>query len=408
YREAAKSDVKNIYYRKTVSDHLIAMGRKREAQLELELACKIDPQNTQAYKMLAEFYDYNLQVDEAIETYEKIVRIDERNIGARRSLVELYKRKGNYEMAIQHQSKILEISPDADNPFAVAQLLAKAGRIDEAVAEYRDYIDKNKESSLTVRFDLAAMLAENGRYDEAIAEYDELAKDGRFKTDVMARKADVYLKQGNFEMAMDHCKQVLAEQPSNNAALDIMSKTYRQQNKGNEWLEFLKQHIKESKHLQPYKYFLTEYKAAGKFEEGMTFLETLIDERPDDRRVVETLAQAMAEADNFEKAVELYKKMLNPDERRNTSVYLSLAGLYEKMGKDEEAVQEYRKYLAQLDSPDQRIKLAMLLEKMGRNNEALVEYEHVIKISPNNGLAQDAVKRLKTTLGISEASETRE
>jgi len=97
--------------------------------------------------------------------------------------------------------------------------------------------------------------------------------------------------------------------------------------------------------------------------------------------------ESMAEA-----RIEIFKKMLN-DDPNNTTVRFGLANELLKFERFEEAVNELKTYLSQMDDQGNAYgKLAQALEKLGRVDEAREAYQRGIAAANRHGhpgMAQD-------------------
>jgi E3 SUMO-protein ligase RanBP2 len=97
--------------------------------------------------------------------------------------------------------------------------------------------------------------------------------------------------------------------------------------------------------------------------------------------------ESMAEA-----RIEIFKKMLN-DDPNNTTVRFGLANELLKFERFEEAVNELKTYLSQMDDQGNAYgKLAQALEKLGRVDEAREAYQQGIAAANRHGhpgMAQD-------------------
>ena len=176
--------------------------------------------------------------------------------------------------------------------------------------------------------------------------------------------------------------------------MSSLSKIYTDDKKETEWLDYLKQLVTSTEEGAPYDNVAAEFQKAGKLADGVAFLESLAAKREKDQPLMMTLAHWSAEAGQPEKAVEIYKKMLAQDEQQ-PFVHYSLAGLYEKINKPDEALEEYSKCLEPRDVPPVRLKYAALLEKQGKKTEALAEYRKVAEADPANEEARAGITRLE-------------
>lgn len=100
-----------------------------EAKAELNAIIEIDPNNIQAYKMLAEIYLEEANSENAIECYEKIIEIDNSNVDAYLALGEIYSDAGEYDKALE----ILEEGYANTNSNRIQKAISEINAILDAI-----------------------------------------------------------------------------------------------------------------------------------------------------------------------------------------------------------------------------------------------------------------------------------
>jgi len=111
-------------------------------------------------------------------------------------------------------------------------------------------------------------------------------------------------------------------------------------------------------------------------------------------------SQAMEryQAGDLEGAAVLYEKIVHeaPDASRVRS---NLGAVYARLGRYDEAIQQYREALASEDNPAIRQNLAIALQKAGRMPEAAVEAARVVRATPGNRNAILLLAGCRTAMG---------
>src|SRR5215472_1005900 len=105
-----------------------------------------------------------------------------------------------------------------------AQSLQQAGKLDEAIADYR-LILKTYPDVAPVRSDLGAALAGEGRYQEAIVEY-ERALQLQPLPQIRLNLALAYYKADKLELAVDNLKKVHEQMPDDLRAAMLLADCY--------------------------------------------------------------------------------------------------------------------------------------------------------------------------------------
>ncbi|HPT99643.1 MAG TPA: bacterial transcriptional activator domain-containing protein, partial [Armatimonadota bacterium] len=75
---------------------------------------------------------------------------------------------------------------------------------------------------------------------------------------------------------------------------------------------------------------------------------------------------------------------------------VAIAGLHEDSGRHADSVPIYRRLVTEhpLD-PQLRIQLASAYEKLGKRDEALAQYRRALELDGSNALAAEGIKRLE-------------
>jgi Flp pilus assembly protein TadD len=94
---------------------LVKDGKFKDAIPLFEKAAKLDPQNADAYNMLAYSQRRSGQLDAAFENYEKALALDPDHKGAHEYIGEAYLMSGNLEQAEAHLDKLKELCPKGCN-----------------------------------------------------------------------------------------------------------------------------------------------------------------------------------------------------------------------------------------------------------------------------------------------------
>jgi tetratricopeptide (TPR) repeat protein len=111
-------------------------------------------------------------------------------------------------------------SPDVVLRHAIE--LHQAGRIDEAVLEYREYL-KQRPQNVQARSNLGAALSRAGRYEEAAGEYKLALKQDPSNAPVLLNLALAYYKTAQIPKAAETLSAVHSLQPANRQALLLLA-----------------------------------------------------------------------------------------------------------------------------------------------------------------------------------------
>jgi tetratricopeptide (TPR) repeat protein len=246
--------------------------------------------------------------------------------------------------------------------FSLAEQARMAGRLDEALDEYRK-AQKEDPGSGEIHAETARLLRETGRLPEAIAEAREGTRVDPKSAEARLALAQLYLAQAEAEqaeapmrLAAESYESALALEPRDAQSLRELAAIYSQ----------LNEHAKAAGVWQRY---ITEIDP-GSVEAYLQL---------GGQRLSQGDAEGAAQALN--KAVEI-----EPSAR----AFQSLGDIYRAVQKPKESIQNYRK-AAELDPANVqvRIKLADILYRERKLEDTVAEADVVLRSDPDNRFAQE-------------------
>lgn len=98
-----------------MGNDLVKDGKFKDAIPHFEKAAKLDPQNADAFNMLAYSQRRAGQLDAAFENYEKALALDPDHKGAHEYVGEAFLMVGNLEKAEEHLGKLRKLCPSGCN-----------------------------------------------------------------------------------------------------------------------------------------------------------------------------------------------------------------------------------------------------------------------------------------------------
>ena len=137
-----------------------------------------------------------------------------------------------------------------------------------------------------------------------------------------------------------------------------------------------------------------DYAAKGDMDSALQLLNALVEEYPDDTRVMQHLGFSYLIANRFQDAANVYKNVI-AREPQNDAAYLNLAGVYEKMPDVPNALATLNKVVelnldaARVNEAKARISLlqAQLYQQQNQLDAAVTELKKVLNFVPNHPLA---------------------
>ncbi len=283
-----------------------------------------------AHVMLAMAYQRLGQPDLARSELLAAIRLDESNLPARRALAQLYFESGNYLLAIQESEASLRRAP---GDVAVVLLRARALAANRQRAEARAVLD-------------------------AIEYPDEGANPLRVAAVVL------YLQLGAGDEAMALAEAVLADEPTNSAAIQL---------------------------------WVTQKARAGETEVALARIEQALEASPDDASLYELRAAvALASAVPADQPEELHTRVMRDLDTAigkapgRGAPWVLKADVYRLEERWEEADQSLLKAIERAPSQVNAYAIrAELLERREENARAMAAYEALLSVHPDYAMARN-------------------
>ncbi len=268
---------------------------------------------------------------EAFEIFKRVLTIDPEHVEAHYRLGEVLWRRRQIEQALKLMRRSVELAPGNHSiRLSLASYLEKAGKIDEAIREYRYIMEQaegtpiGKEAEKRLILVLVKVYASKQRLDSALQLLYSLLEEYPGDPRVLQHLGFAYLIGGRYDKAVEIYKQVLARHPDDAAA-----------------------------HMN----------IAG---------------------VYETMKKTKKAADHFQRVIEL-----DPQGPRTNEAKLRLALIrafdYFKRRDFERALEQLRKALEVApDHPQANSQMAVVYRAMGRIDEAETVLLEMLKKNPGN------------------------
>ena len=180
----------------------VALGNKKAALQDLEIASKLDPTDTQALSMKAELQSEAGQSKKAIDSLSASVKIDKDNWQMLASRARVYEAQKDYRKALDDYTHIIAAQPKEPGAyFFRAQLEEKIGDLKAAIKDYSEMVAlrPDDDDAYKCRGDCYLLLSD---FQKAIDDYSVLIKhDPLGSSSVYAARATAYEKSGQKALA---------------------------------------------------------------------------------------------------------------------------------------------------------------------------------------------------------------
>jgi tetratricopeptide (TPR) repeat protein len=234
---------------------------------------------------------------EAIASYRKLVESNGQDAVARTYLGTALARAGNTQAAIQQFTEALRIAPNnAETHYCLGVVLATMGNDEQAIEHFRATIHGDPQFP-EVHFQFANVLMRTRRYDEAAAEYKRAMESDSHNTFASVMRAMALVRLGHYKDARSVLEQAHSAAPSDfdidNALARLLAAAPDDSARDGQRALGLMQEIIKSKELL-------------------------------DSDQAETVAMALAETGQFEKAANIQRSVIETVEQESPGPQVDL------------------------------------------------------------------------------------
>ncbi len=211
YRRGLEIDPDNAELRNALGWALFQEGKPSEAVAEYQRALAVDPDYVKAHNNIALALIELGRLDEAAHHFKRSVEL-EPNADIYSDLGFVMDRKGKTIKAMSYYRKALDIDPRAGQAhFNLAAALARSGDLEGAARHYQAVLDNAP--SAEARNGLGYVLAKQGRIDEAVAQFEEAIRNDPAYLPAYKNLARNLEKQGKLSEVLSYFHSRLEQQP---------------------------------------------------------------------------------------------------------------------------------------------------------------------------------------------------
>ena len=339
------------------------------------------------YKTLAELYRMQGEYEKAIQTYQKALEIAPQNITLHEKLALLYRERKMYDEAVAQYKELIELKPEGNlYRLYLAHTYREGERYQEAITEYEKILKLPNAPGLisTSHSKLPALYQEVGILGEKITEYEDRIKENPKNMETYMFLTELYKQKRDYQKVIIICKEGLKENRNDLKLCEILAKTYISKNRYGEALPEYQKLIELRPGYSPYYTQLARcYFKTGQREEAIHTLDKMILLSPEHSQTYSSVGWVYQDNGMYDKALGAFQKAveLGP----GASTHEMLAEVYKVLGKDEEALREYREvirlstYEHKWIKASARIEIARIYRRRGEHEKAIPEYKRIIE-----------------------------
>jgi len=298
--------------------------------------------------------------DKAVDFYTRALSYDKKNPDIYKNLSMTYRHKKDFDKALETAEKSASINPeDTESKILLGNIYFETGKYDEAVAAYRDVLEKSPDNA-RVLYNMGSALMQKG--DEfAAMEYFKKAgaadRIGEVAHKAYSRLGVIYTERKDFAEAEKYLKEAAAIRPGDALNHYNLGIAYLRQKKNAEAMEEL-----------------SKAESLGE----------------NDAAMLEGIGEAYFSMKNYDKSLELYNRVRKTNER-NVKILSRIAEIHYEKGDLDNAYELYRK-ITVLEPATENARVAYLnmgniMDDAQRFDDAIEAYQKALAISPKDDAA---------------------
>ena len=412
----------------------------REAVMSLLQAIAKDNNSSEAYLYLGRSYLELGDFGEARNAIERAINLST-DAAPYLALADFYQYTNQPEMvlsALQHAEDREEY--DLNIRCRLAFALREAGRIEEAIQEYREAVTIDPEN-LEANRQLGMLLADCQHYDEAISCLEQVCSLDPRDSSAYSLLSRLYIQTGRASKAQQLLRTALQYDGDNANLHSELATLYLAQNQGQQAVE----ELNASLELDPGNTDASLRLANllyqhGQVGDAVNQLEDALAHHPHDAQVHRQLGEVYMMAGHLDKALDHFEALVTLDPQ-SSELYNRLGRIYQKKHYDSESVNAYRKAVelhpvnsayredlamayytagqlepaaqefvkaARLDytNPEYPKALGIIMVDMGRYEEAARQFRQSLSLNNNDSQAHGMLGKALAGQGLNNAAIT--
>jgi tetratricopeptide (TPR) repeat protein len=313
------------------------------------------------YKSLGYLYTKTNQTKEAISSYLKAAELDSKDANLFYNLSDLYEKAGQKDKSDQYLEKAIALkSGDTEGRLELAERLIKRGKYGDAEKHISAVLKENSKSlealllridiqekkgdkkgqketyyqilsfdknNKTVIYNLAVLEYETGNYSKSLSLFKTYLKSNSTDAVAHAFVFDIYRKQKDDKLAFEQAQTLIRLKPKEMSYYHYSFEYLDGLGHYEKMIELMKQGLKSSPNNPDLsEYLVVAYLKTGNEDLAIAEMEKILKSKPKDLSLLLRLAKLKEKQEDFEGALEAYKKILDisPDHKEAGEAYLEL------------------------------------------------------------------------------------
>ena len=396
------------------AESLMEQGRLDEARAKIQEEIKTTPSSVEAYNMLGFLYTQQKDYPSAEEAFDRGLKIAPDSTQTHNGLGNLYVAEGNIDSAEKEFRTTLRLEPvNQEANYNLGLLLISKKQPDRAIR----YLERVRPANVPTRFNLVRAYLEDKRTQEALRIASELseqnkgdvqlhftlgvllASEKQYKDaaleleradaiqpgtfEILYNLGQAYVRDGDNAKAEIALNRALKLKPDSPETLSQLAQVYSNESRPLDALDLLTRAHKISPENPDIIFQMAQVSISQNyFEDAIPLLESGLRIAPQRTDLTAALGESYFMSGKVQKAIEVFKKLLQMDRSSRAYLYLGLA--YESMGRFDEATHYFQEGL-KLNRNDSScmFHLGYIAERQGDDDGAEAKFQAVLRSNPD-------------------------
>ncbi len=309
----------DMRYRMAYARLLVSAKRFDEALAEFRTLSAQKPEDADVRYALSLLLLQTNRPEEAEEQFQELIKRGQQVETAQYYLGQLAETREELDLAIERYSQVDEGQHHLDARVRIAVLLAKQGKLDEARERLHGVQTRQVKESVRLYLVESEILADAGKLDEAMAVYDRGLEEHTENSDLLYARAMLAEKMGRVDLLERDLRSVLSREPTNAQALNALGYTLADRTDRYEEAHEL---IAKALELKPDDYYILDSMGwvlyrLGRHQEALQYLRRAA-ETSDDSEVAAHLGEVLWVTGDKAGARQVWETALEstPDDQR--------------------------------------------------------------------------------------------
>ncbi|HEY3625500.1 MAG TPA: tetratricopeptide repeat protein [Terracidiphilus sp.] len=346
----------------------------------LQKALQLNPRSTRTHNNLGNVYVAQQQAVPAENEFRAVLRLDPANAEANYNLGVLLMMKGSPAAAIPHFERVHPSTTAAQFNLVRAYLQTK--RTADALRVASQFSEQAK-SDVQVHFSLGVLLATEQQYKPAQLELEkaDALQPGTFE--ILYNLGQAQLRTAEYAKAQVTLSRALKLKPESAETMYLLARVYNNQSRPLDALDLLVHAHKLAPENTDIVFLMAQVSMSQNYyEDAIPLLESGLQLTPKRADLLAALGESYFMAGKVEKAIEVFKKLLEIDNSARSYAFVGLS--YRNLGRFDEATQYFQQGL-KLDPHNATclFNLGFIAERQGEADQAESFFQQTLKANPD-------------------------